>query len=473
MTDFDGIRSLLRRRAQCSGERPAVVPREVVLNYREMAARASAASEELLAAGIGSGVQVALGLPNSVDYVAWFFGILEAGGVAVPLSPSAAPAEREALCEEGGIGWIVAPPGPRLRKTRFVSRPVTPAPDAQGDIVVRQFSSGSTGRPRVILRTGAQLCADAVHYSKTLGIGPDDRFLGVAPFNHAYGGLSFLAAFPGGASVSVLSRFLPGPVLEMARRYGPTFFLATPPMIDVLGICALGPGDQDAFRTLRYCICSGGPLEKRTRDAFVDRFGVPIRVQYGSTETLAATIDLDDGFEEGRVGRPFEGVIVHIFSDGGKRLPPGTPGAVGIQSDAACDGYANDPTGTAERFRGGYVFPGDQGVLDEGGVLRLRGRSDIVNVGGLKVDPVEVANVIRSALPVSAVEVFGGERAGIPAVFAVVEADPGHVTPAMVIGACKLRLSLHKVPSRVEVVKCLPRDGSGKVPRARLETFFC
>ena len=61
MTDFHRFRSLLRRRARCAGERPAVVSREGVLNYREMAARASVASEELLAAGIGSGVQVANG----------------------------------------------------------------------------------------------------------------------------------------------------------------------------------------------------------------------------------------------------------------------------------------------------------------------------------------------------------------------------------------------------------------------------
>lgn len=159
---------------------------------------------------------------------------------------------------------------------------------------------------------------------------------------------------------------------------------------------------------------------------------------------------------------------MRVFDDDGNPLPSGVPGRVGIRSEAACNGYANDPIGTAERFHGGYVFPGDRGVLDARGVLRLLGRSDVLNIGGLKVDPVEVADVIRAALPVSAVEVFAGERSGVPAVFAVVEADPVRVTPALVVAACRVRLSPHKVPARVEVARLLPRDDCGKVARAAL-----
>ena len=462
------FRDLLRERALADGARPAVVSREGLLSYGEVAVRAAAAAEKLVEAGIGPGTQVALVLSNSVEYVVWFFGILEVGGVVVPLPPSIAPVEKEALCKEGGIGWIVSPPGSLLRKARSAPRPVASGPDAWDDIVACQFSSGSTGFPRAILHTGSNFLADAAHYAATLGIGPDDRFLGVAPFHHAFGGLSFLAAFPVGASVITVPRFLPGPVLESARRHRPTVFLATPLMISVLATCALAPGEEGAFRTVRHCVCSGGPLGKVAHDAFVERFGVPVRVQYGSTETLATTIDLDDGFEEGRVGRPFEGVTVHAFDDGGNPLPPGAPGRVGIRSEAACKGYANDPIGTADRFHGGYVFPGDRGGVDARGVLRLLGRSDVINIGGLKVDPIEVADVIRAALPVSAVEVFAGERSGVPAVFAAVEADPARVTPALVVAACRARLSPHKVPARVEVVTLLPRNESGKVVRETL-----
>jgi long-chain acyl-CoA synthetase len=468
VTGFPPLRELLYLRADQDGERIAVHSAEGVVTFGELADRAAAAADVVRAAGIGAGGEIALALPNSVDYLAWFFGILQAGGVVVPLPPSLTPAECDAYWEQGGIGWAVSLPGPLLRKTGATPRLVEGGSPLRGDVVARQFSSGSTGRPRMILRAGPSFSADAAHFVSTLGIGPDDRFLGVAPFHHAYGDLSFLAAFAVGASVAPLPRFLPGPVIEAARRWRPTVFLATPPMIAVLGTCALAPGDEDAFRSLRYCVCSGAPLGKAAHDAFVARFGVGVHLQYGSTETQAATIDRDAGFEEGRVGRPYDGVAVQIFDDEDRPLPAGRPGRVGIRSDAACDGYTDDPLATAERFRGGFVFPGDHGIIDERGVLRLLGRSDIINVGGLKVDPAEVVAAIREALPVSAVEIFSGERANLPAVFALVEADAARVTPAMVVAACRAGLSAHKVPARVEVLERIPRDENGKVIRRKL-----
>ena len=462
MTDGRPFRELLRRRALSDGERPAVVTRERALGYRELAEAAAAASERLRAAGVGSGARVALEFRNSAEYVIWFFGILEAGGVAVPLSPSTAPAERDALFRTGGVAWTVSPGGVAPTGAEAA------AAGAGDDLAALQFSSGSTGRPRAVPRTGANFAADAEQFTATLGIGPDDRFLGVAPFLHAFGELSYQAAFAAGASVIALPRFLPGPVLEAALRFRPTVFLATPGMIAALGACALAAGEDGAFRALRYCICSGGSLGREAHDGFVARFAVPVRPQYGSTETLAATVDLDDGFEEGRVGRPYAGVSVGVFDDEGTPLPAGVPGAVGICSAAACAGYENDPVATADRFRGGWVFPGDRGVLDERSVLRLLGRSDVINVGGLKVDPLEVAGAIRAELPVSAVEITAGERGGAPALVAFVEADPAAVTPAMVAAACRARLSAHKVPAHVRVLREFPRNESGKVIRSSL-----
>lgn len=469
MTASTRFRELLRERSRRHGSRPAVVVADGAADYRELADRAAAAAAEIRACGVGTGAPIGLALPNSVAFLTWFFGILDAGGVVVPLPPSATPTERRTRCEEGGVGWIVSGPEALVRRTRAVSTPVAPASGAHGDVVAHQFSSGSTGRAKLILRTGENFSADAAHFGETLGVNAADRFLGVAPFHHAYGGLSFLAAFAAGASVVVLPRFLPGPVIETARRQRPTIFLATPPMIEVLGSCALAAGDEEAFRSVRHCVCSAGPLGRAAHDAFVARFGVPVRVQYGSTETLAATIDREGGFEEGRVGRPFDGVEVRVCDEEGNPLPPGVPGRVGVRSAAVCAGYANDLVETAARFRDGYAFPGDRGFMDDHGVLHLLGRSDVINVGGLKVDPNEVADVIRAGLPVTSVLVLAGRWCGAPAVCAVVEADPGVVTPAMVVGACRTQLSAYKVPARVVVVERIPTDESGKVIRSMLD----
>jgi long-chain acyl-CoA synthetase len=482
-------RDLVRRGAQRHGGRTAVISRDGSLSYRDLGARTAALAGALRGTGVGPGVQVALALPNSVAYLSWYFGVLEAGGIVVPLGAAATPAEAEWVLAGSGIRLLVAPEGTVLprrlemirvpgmdpkegaclwerndRVPRIENEPWTPR-----GIFSRQFSSGSTGRPKQMLKTEANILEDCRHFCETLGLNVTEVFLAVAPLQHSYGALNFLAAFFVGGCVSVLPRFLPAPVLETARRHRPTLFLATPPMIEILGSCALSEGDEEAFRNLKFCIVSTGRLSNRAAEAFGERFGVPVRQQYGSTETLSATIDLEDGYEEARVGRPYNGVEIGIFDEDDHPVPAGATGRVGIRSPAASDAYLGDPEATAEAFRKGFVFPGDVGYVDDAGRLYVLGRSDVINIGGYKVDRHEVESVIRGGLPVRDVIVLEGRRAGLPIVRAVVEADPARVSPARVIEICRESLSPYKVPARVDIHERLERDANGKVIRAFLE----
>jgi long-chain acyl-CoA synthetase len=184
---------------------------------------------------------------------------------------------------------------------------------------------------------------------------------------------------------------------------------------------------------------------------------------------MSATIDLEGGFEEERVGRPFAEVEVGVFDEDDRPCSVGQPGSVGIRSPAACTEYVGDPEATARTFRNGYAFPGDRGYLDDAGVLYVTGRADVINVGGDKVDPLEVENAIRSSLPVMDVVVMEGTRAGLPTVRVIAEANPAEVTSAMIVALCRERLSPHKVPANAEVRERLPRDENGKVMRALLD----
>ena len=113
--------------------------------------------------------------------------------------------------------------------------------------------------------------------------------------------------------------------------------------------------------------------------------------------------------------------------------------------------------------RDGWVFPGDRGYLDSVGQLHLLGRDDLINIDGKKVDPLEVARVIREAAPVREVVVFAADRGGLPALRAVVEADPTRVTAKMILEACRARLSPHKVPIQIDVRERLERSAAGKI----------
>jgi len=486
--DLGSPRDLVRRGAERHGKRPAVVEADQSLTYCELAARTDATAASLRRAGVGPGVQVALSAPNSIAYLVWYFGVLEAGGIVVPLASNVTSSEARNLLGASGIRFMAAAEGVSLPddsgmsrvdalaliegvglwQTRRQTQVLQTNPGTSAGLMTRQFSSGSTGRPRHMLKTESNIAHSYEHFCRTLGLGADDVFLGVAPFTH-YGAASFLAAFHAGGCVAAVPRFLPAPVLDMACKCSPTVFLTTPPMIDVLGSCVLSKGHAEALSNLKLCICSTARLSESAYDAFYARFKVPVRIQYGCTEAAGVTIDLEDGYHQTRVGRPYEGVRVEIFDDDGRPCAVEQQGQIGIFSPAACDRYVLDSEATACTFRNGYVFPGDLGYLDAAGRLHLLGRSDIINVGGYKVDRLEVETVIREALPVKDVIVLEGRRAGLPAVRAVVEADPDKVTRAMVVDACRKRLSSHKVPAQVDICRQFERDSNGKVLRASLD----
>jgi acyl-CoA synthetase (AMP-forming)/AMP-acid ligase II len=144
-------------------------------------------------------------------------------------------------------------------------------------------------------------------------------------------------------------------------------------------------------------------------------------------------------------------------------LPAGAIGRIAARSPAASAGYIGDPDSTPKVFHDGWVLPGDRGYLDQEGRLHVLGRDDVINIDGMKVDPLEVARAIRAALPVREVVVFAADRGGLPTLRAVVEADPARVTAKMVVEACRARLSNYKVPARVDVRNELERSGTGKI----------
>lgn len=477
-------RDLVRAGATACGDRPALISGEERLTYRQLAVRTREAAGALARAGVGPGVQVALMLPNSIDHVVWYYGVLEAGGIAMPCAPTLAAAEARALLDAAGPRLLATLPASSLPGELGVPLARASAPghtvalwridrapllrDAPRGAMLRHWSSGSTGRPKHLLKTEANVAADLAAITSALELDEEDVFLAVAPFHTQHGAKAFTVPFSVGACASVLPRFLPGAVLDAVRRDRVTVMPLATPMLEALASCRLRPGEERTFSGLRYCLTGGSLLRREAHRAFRARFGVPPRAVYGATETMRVSIDLDDDFEEGRCGRPLPGVEVGIFDEEGSLLPPGTIGRIGVRSPACSAGYLAEPEATARVFCGRTVFPGDRGYLDRGGRLHVLGRDDILNLGGQKVDPLEVERVIRAALPVREVIVVGDQHAGLPTIAVFLEADPDRVTSSMVRDACRAKLSLHKIPTRIEIRQRLARDAMGKVSRPSL-----
>ncbi|HEX9837434.1 MAG TPA: AMP-binding protein [Alphaproteobacteria bacterium] len=484
---FRSPREYVRRAAELGANRVALRSGGRATTYGELAAQSAALAASLLDAGVGPGVLVAHAFPNSVAFAVWYCAIWEAGGIVVPLAPPPFAPETARLIADSDAAFLALPDGvsvPRgvdalptsvagwhgaLFRVAGAAAPIDTRPSTEDGYAVRHFSSGSTGRAKHMFKSEANLAFSLRILREAAALDETEVFLGALPFHTPYGVRALHAAFDLGAAVTILPRFLPGSALSAARRDRTTVFLASPAMIDSLAGCRIEDGDEAAFRTLKLCISSGAMLRREACEAFRARFGVPVRTWYATSETMGIAIDFEDGFEDGRVGTLMPGVEVGIFDAAGAPLPAGAVGQIAIRSDGCSRSYVNDSVASAKVFRDGRVFPGDRGYLDSSGRLFVVGRDDVINVGGYKVDPLEVERVVREALPVGEVIVLAGTRADLPTVKVVVEADPARVTPAMVVAACRARLSPYKVPAEVEVRARIERTASGKIVRTSLD----
>jgi chorismate-pyruvate lyase len=310
------------------------------------------------------------------------------------------------------------------------------------------------------------MLGEAECLSRVLGLGPDDRMLGVAPFFHSYGlGNGLLAGLLSGTRIYAENDFFPRDVATLIERGRITAFPGVPFMYQFLAEVDAGAD----FSSIRYAISAGAPLAADTLEAFGDRTGISIRQLYGTTETGAISVERE-GSEPSSpsVGHPLPGVSVEILDDRGRALPAGKTGNVAVSSPFA--GTYDHPERSSESvFLNDVFLPGDLGKLEADGRLVLGGRRrGFVNVAGNKVDPTEVEAVLKQMPAVSeAVVVAVPDGAADEKVKAVIVATEP-CTRADVYAFCASRLADFKRPRLIEFRKELPRSPLGKVLRKYL-----
>ena len=363
-----------------------------------------------LARGIRPGEAVPVQLPNSVDFVATFLATLERGAAMVPIDRG----------EVGPIGRI----GPL------------------GHIGLIKLTSGSSGAPKGIVTTEANLIADCRNICSSMGIAPDDINLGAIPFSHSYGFSNLVTPLIlQGTPVVFSNDYLPQSLIEIANRYRCT----VAPLIPMV-FAHLATTSHGAFESVRTFISAGAPLPATTSRKFRERFGIDIHSFYGCSECGGIAYDRAGGaVERGTVGTALDGVTLE------------TDGARLIVRSAA----------VAAEFHGTFITD-DLAEMRDGEVALTGRASDLINTAGKKVNPREVEAVILQIDGVREAKVYG-EPAGArgEVVAAAIVATPD-VTRELVREFCRARMSLHKVPRIVKLIDAMPVDERGKVKRAAL-----
>ncbi|NLT07197.1 MAG: acyl--CoA ligase [Solirubrobacterales bacterium] len=495
------VTELLYANAAERADAEAVVHHGERVTWGELVDQVERLARGLAANGIRAGDAVALVLRDDPWYVASFHAVSALGAIVVPVNPAFKQAELEFVFRTGEVRCVIADErsaGVCERIAAALEGPVTvvATSDAHGqsltidalvegppadrlaprdpdETFVYQFSSGSTGRPKRVPRTHGQCAAEAALYA-SLGMTAEDRIFSAIPLFHTWGqGACLLAPAATGATVVILED--PNPfllqrhrALELLERERATIFPGVPFQFRLL---AEAPDGAD-LSALRLCFSAGTALPRETFEAFGEKYGVLVRQLYGATEAgvIAANMDPDPVATFESVGRPVGEIDVAIVDDDGQMVPAGEVGEVAFSSPALTDGYSNLDDVNRTAFRDGRFFTGDLGRLDAEGRLYIAGRKKLLlEVGGYKVDPIEVEDVLVAHPKVVEAVVVGvpGRADGEETVKAVVVPDDD-CDDRELIRFCQERLANYKVPRIVEFRDEIPKSPLGKILRKYL-----
>lgn len=484
------IANLLERRA---ADRPGAIalvhPRET-LTFETLFQRTASLADALRRSGIGSGDVVAVSPANGVDVVVGAVAAFRCGAVPALLPAGSGRAEwtavRDAVAPRVWIGSesdaAAALPDPAsaaaldapgiTADSRAYGLQGEPAVALPGGTALLKFTSGSTGSPKGIALTEANLLAEAAQVRQGLGLREGERILAPVPLTHSYGfDLGVLPLLETGAVLEIAGPFVPRRLLNALGAEPRALFLGVPSLYRYLiEVAEDRPAKLEGTRWFLSCTA---PLHPPLVAEFARRFGVPICQHYGSSETGAAAnhVPSEALRRPEAVGRALPGVTIEIVDEKGSPAAPGAEGEIEIRGDAVSPGYALAGPDERSRLRGGSFRTRDLGRLDADGFLTVLGRmDDVINVGGFKVFPSEVARVLQEHPSVREAAVVGiRDEQGQEFVAAAVTLR-GVATEAELVAGCRAKLAEHKVPRRIDIRAELPRTAAGKV-RLRAEDF--
>ncbi len=477
------MHAALCARAARTPELPALVWRERAISFGMLAERAVRVAGTLHALGVQPGDRVAALLPNGMAFVDLLHGAIACGAVLVPINTRLAPPELSQLLVDAeprllihGSGDLASlaraaacAPLRRLElgdawaaEATALSPPAVPV--GEDPILALLYTSGTTGQPKGVMLSDANLRASAEASQRHLGVRRGDRVLACLPLFHVGGLALLLRSVIDGSCVVLHERFDAARVNAALDADGIAFASLVPTGLDRV---LRDRGDRPAPGTLR-AILLGGAAAPAALVARAQALGFPIAPTYGLTEAASQVATRRPGARNPGL-TPLPGTRVRIVGARGEECPPGTPGEILVAGRSVMRGYWRRPEETARALAGGWLHTGDVGSLDASGSLHvLARRSDLIVSGGENVYPAEVEAVLAAHPHVDEVAVAGisdAEFGARPAAWIVAARA---TSPEALRRFCRARLAGFKVPVAFHFVTALPRNASGKVLRDRL-----
>jgi acyl-CoA synthetase (AMP-forming)/AMP-acid ligase II len=433
---------------------------------------------------------IALSFSNCPEFVVSFLALAWIGIPAMPLNPMlTADLAAEPIADERP-GALIAPPGPgaiREAAARVAvpcwtmhpdfriegipqagtSRNRLPGPDS---IALLLQTSGTTGKPKWVPLTHANLLASTGNITNTYKLSSADSTLLVMPLFHVHGLVgALLATLYSGGRVILAPRFSASHFVAWTLAEKPSWYTAVPTIHRIL---LTQPDIQDIpkgqFRFIRSCSSYLAPETRNQIEALLES---PLLEAYGMTEAshqIASNPLPPAARKPGSVGQG-TGVEVAVLDPDGNILAAGERGEVAIRGDNVMHGYLDNPEANASAFANGFLRTGDLGQIDTNGFITLLGRlKELINRGGEKISPTQIDDVLLQFNGVEKAAAFGVPDTMYGETVHAAVVTNGALTEEEILDHCRERLPRFMVPVKIHIVVELPHGPSGKVSRVTL-----
>jgi long-chain acyl-CoA synthetase len=334
------------------------------------------------------------------------------------------------------------------------------------DIAVISYTSGTTGRPKGVMLSHANLLFNAENTASVLDIRPGERAIGCLPLAHLFGFGSALTGNLFQITAILLRWFTAEGFFDAVQRHKGNSSAVVPTMLAYM--LSHPQFDDVDWSSLEWIIAAAAPVPVELANEFEKRTGARVLQGYGLTETSpTATLLLrSDPPKPGSCGRAVPNVQIEIVDDAGNEVPTGEPGEVMIKGPNVMMGYYRMPEETAKVIKDGWFASGDIGHVDSDGFLYITERKkDLIIRGGFNIFPRDIEEVLYEHPAVQEAAVVGVPDAKLgEQVVAFVTPRPGAtVTEDDLLALCCERLAKYKTPREIRFIDVLPKNPIGKI----------
>jgi len=432
----DTLATFLRGWADAAPDKTAIRAPDREFTYRETFAAALRLANSLLDLGLRKGDTVAIQLPNLPEFLIAYFGVTMMGGVLATMHMPYRAGEMEPLLRHGNARAVIAAAPsaaydapaamrglrckvPSLEHVIVATGPAAPGTLALHDLIARGsdrdiadppaardpcllcFTSGTSAAPKGVLRTYETLTANARIFAPEIRLTQDDLVMVAPPFTHVFGLCCVNLTLRVGATNVLMPLFSPEAYAGTIKRGRPSVVFSAPAHIAATLKAGLLE-NRDDLASIRDVIVAGSVCPPEVAAAFEQRLPHGrVGQLFGMTEVILVMqtpLDASQAVRHHSTGRCTRGIEARIAAADGRALGAGAEGELQLRGYSVFAGYLdNDAANRVSFTADGWFKTGDLATMDPDGNVVITGRvKDLINRGGIKINPTDLENLIAA-----------------------------------------------------------------------------